>query len=334
MRLPTSRWTIAGVGAIVVVLLTTLILVRVTDHPVAARTGLASNAAVAADGLHPPWYGLKVLGGDTQFTGSPAAAAPPSTAAAGILVDDDTHRILWQRNPHTQLAPASTIKLLTAMVVLENYSPDTLITATPAGLFTAGDETKMFIDPGDKLTVQELLTGLLMVSANDAADVLAVETVGLQKFVAAMNAQADALGLKDTHATSPVGLDEDGLYSSAYDLAVLASTDYNQWPLFRTIVATQQTDLPASDLHGDFQLTNVNQLLTMYPAAVGVKTGYTGNAGNCLVSMAVRDGHRLISVLLNEPTQIFATSRALLDWGFTQEGLPTQLPPPTPAPAH
>src|SRR5262249_49877457 len=161
--------------------------------------------------------------------------------------------------------------------------------------------------------------GLLMVSANDAADVLAVDTVGLEKFVAAMNAQASALGLKDTHATSPVGLDDEDMHSSAYDLAVLAAIDYDRWPLFRTIVGMQPAQLRESALHGTFDLTNVNLLLPMSPAAVGVKTGYTGNAGDCLVGMAVRDGHRLISVLLNEPNQLYSESRALLDWGFTQE---------------
>jgi D-alanyl-D-alanine carboxypeptidase (penicillin-binding protein 5/6) len=123
------------------------------------------------------------------------------------------------------------------------------------------------------------------------------------------------------------------MYSSAYDLALLATLDYEHWPLFRELVDTQQTVLPASADHGAFELTNVNLLLTMYPPAVGIKTGYTGYAGDCLVGMAVRDGHRLISVLLGMQAYPFAQSRTLLDWGFTQEGLPSQLPPPTPTPA-
>lgn len=329
MRLPRPRWTLAGIGVIVIVVLASLLLSRAVG-PSAARA--SSHPVSASDVARKPWYGLTVLRDHVVFTGSPTATPPPITATAGILVDIDTGEILWQRNPHEQLAPASTIKLLTSMVVLQNFPATKLITATPNALFAGGDETRMLIDPGEKLTVQELMTGLLMVSANDAANVLATETVGMEKFVAAMNAQAAALGLRDTHATSPVGLDDDNMYSSAYDLAVLAALDYTRWPLFRTIVDTQQTVLPASSLHSEFELTNVDQLLQLYPAAVGIKTGYTGNAGNCLVGLAVRDGHRLLSVLMNEPDYIFATSRTLLDWGFTQEGLPTQYPTPTPKP--
>lgn len=332
MRLPRSRWTIAGIGALVLVVVTTLLLVRATAAVPPVAAGLAANPVVAADGSRTPWYHLNVLRDHMQFSGNPAAGPPPNDAFAGILVDLDSRRILWQRNEHEQVAPASTIKLLTSMVVLQNFRPDHLVTATPEALFTASDETRMYIDPGERLSVEELLTGLLMVSANDAADVLAINTVGMERFVAAMNAQASALGLHETHATSPVGLDDPDMHSSAYDLAVLAALDYEHWPLFRSIVATQQATLPASSLHSAFELTNVNLLLTMYPPAVGIKTGYTGNAGDCLVGMAVRDGHRLISVLLGVPGLIFSTSRELLDWGFTQEGLPTQLPSSTPAP--
>lgn len=329
MRLPRSRWSLAGIGVIVIVVLASLLLSRAVG-PSAA--GAASHPVSASDATRKPWYGLNVLHDRVVFTGSPTATPPPISATAGILVDIDSGEILWQRNPHEQRAPASTIKLLTSMVVLENFPPTKLITARPSALFAGGDETRMLIDPGEKLTVQELMTGLLMVSANDAANVLATETVGMTKFVAAMNAQAAALGLHDTHATSPVGLDDDTMYSSAYDLAVLATLDYTHWQLFRSIVDTQQTVLPASPLHSEFELTNVDQLLQLYPAAVGIKTGYTGNAGNCLVGLAVRDGHRLLSVLMNEPDYIFATSRTLLDWGFTQEGLPTQFPTPAPTP--
>lgn len=328
MRLPRSRWTAAGIGAIVIVVLAVLLV-----HGTAPSAARASSHPVSAtDATRTPWYGLTVLRDHVVFSGAPAATGPPITATAGILVDIDTGQILWQRNPHEELPPASTIKLLTSMVVLENFPPAKLITATPDALFAGGDETTMHIDPGEKLTVQELMTGMLMVSANDAANVLATKTVGMDKFVAAMNAQAAAVGLQDTHATSPVGLDDDSMYSSAYDLAVLATLDYTHWPLFRSIVDTQQTVLPASSLHGEFDMTNVDQLLQLYPAAVGIKTGYTGNAGNCLVGLAIRDGHRLLSVLMNEPDYIFATSRTLLDWGFTQEGLPTQYPTPTPKP--
>jgi D-alanyl-D-alanine carboxypeptidase len=188
----------------------------------------------------------------------------------------------------------------------------------------------MGVHAGEVLNVGELLTGLLTVSANDAANVLAIDTVGMTRFVAAMNAEVDALGLHDTHVTSPVGLDDPAMYSSAFDLATLAAVDMNNFPLFRSLVATQSVVLPASALHSSFYLNNVNLLLRMYPAAVGVKTGYTGNAGACEIGMAQRNGHRLIDVILDGDL-VYSTSRRLLDWGFTQEGLASQLPPPSPS---
>ena len=114
--------------------------------------------------------------------------------------------------------------------------------------------------------------------------------------------------------------------------AVLAAIDVTRWSLMRQIVATQYTVLPATASHPPFYLNNLNLLLHIYPAAVGIKTGYTGNAGNCLVGMAVRNGHHLISVLLDASSYIYSQSRALLDWGFVHEGLPTQLPTPSPSP--
>jgi D-alanyl-D-alanine carboxypeptidase (penicillin-binding protein 5/6) len=317
---------------VVVIVLVATLLAACGPGRLAAAGG-STHPEVAADATRAPWYGLRTLNDHLAFYGTPTATPPANDSVTGILVDIDTHQILWQRNPHQEVPPASTMKLLTSMVVLENYNPERRITATPDALFAASDETVMHIDPGETLTVRELMTGLLMVSANDAANVLATDTVGMQKFVGAMNAQASAIGLKDTHATSPVGLDDPDMYSSAYDLALLATLDYEHWPLFRELVDTQQTVLPASADHGAFELTNVNLLLTMYPPAVGIKTGYTGYAGDCLVGMAVRDGHRLISVLLGMQAYPFAQSRTLLDWGFTQEGLPSQLPPPTPTPA-
>ena len=333
MPLRISRWTLAGIGAVVALVPATLLL----SHGGAPRVDADASArrpGAALDAVHQPWYGLRLLLDQDGFSDSAPEKAPPfvPNAAAGILVDIDTHQILWQSNAHRQLPPASLIKLLTAMVVLENYKPDALITVRPDALFQAGDESKMYLKAGQTLTVAELLTGLLTVSANDAADVFAQDTVGMEKFVGAMNAQAAALGLHDTHATSPVGLDDPATYSSASDLATMAAIDYKHWALFRQVVDTQYTVLPATATHPIFYLNNLNLLLSMYPAAVGIKTGYTGDAGNCLVAMAVRNGHSLISVLLNAP-YVYGQSRKLLDWGFVQEGLPTQLPTPSPSPS-
>lgn len=333
VRLP--RWALGGIGA-AVILLPLIALLALRGAAPAAVTAAATSIGgrTATDVTRAPWFGMRLLIDPIQFS-EPATAAMPQphvSARAGILVDLDTRTVLWEHDANDEVPPASTIKLLTAMVALENFSPDQMITVTQDALGQAGDETKMGLKAGQQLSVADLLTGLLTVSANDAADTLASDTVGLERFVGAMNAQVAALGLRDTHATTPVGLDAPAMHTSAYDLAVLAAVDWTEWPLVRQIVAARYTVLPATATHPVFYLDNLNLLLSMYPAAIGFKTGYTGNAGNCLVAMAVRGGHHLISVLLNAPSYVYAQSRALLDWGFVHEGLPTQLP--TPSPSH
>ena len=316
----------------------TLLLLR-PHAPAITTAGVAAAAAQAtpvsaAVATQQPSTGLRLLTADVAFSqGRAVPRNPPLVhAAAAILVDPDTGRILWQQSARTRLAPASTVKLLTALIALENFSPDRAITVTPDALGQSWDESKMGLQPGNTLSVRELLTGMLTVSANDAAQALAVDTVGLSRFTAAMNAEVAALGLHDTHVTSPVGLDDPATYSTAYDLAAIAAVDMDAFPLLRDIVSQQYTVLPATATHPAFYLNNINLLLRMYPAAIGVKTGYTGNAGACEIGMAQREGHRLIDVILDGDL-VYGTSHKLLDWGFTQEGLPTQLPPPTPSPS-
>ena len=301
---------------------------------VASASTLKSGAAAERG----RWFDLTTLDQPRSFQPAPhtLGGAPPAAATAGILVDIDTHQILWSSNPHESLPMASTTKEMTALVVLQNFSPDTVVTITADALHQDWDETRMGLTAGEKLTVRELLYGMLLVSANDAATALAVDTVGMERFVAAMNAEEVALGLHDSHFATPVGLTAPGQYASPYDLAVIGATAYDRFPLFRQIVGTHDFELPAGPTHKDYQLHNLNQLLDKYPAAVGIKPGWTGDAGACLVGMAVRNGHRLISVLLHADYPA-ATEAQLFDWGFATEGLPRLLPPPptpTPAPPH
>ena len=322
------------IGAIAVAALTAAVVLA--TRPSAPTPAVAAHrVATATDAANlprPPWYGMRVLEDPTSFHEGPArSGAPAIPTAAGILVDADTGEILWQENAHAQLPPASTTKILTALVALENFSPDRTVTITESALHQAPDETVMGIAAGQTYTLRELLTGMLIVSGNDAATAVAEDTVGVERFVGAMNAQAAALGLSDAHFTSPVGLQDADHHASAYDLAVISAVAVRHFPLFASIVATQETTLPATIGHPAFDLHTVNLLLAMYPYAVGIKPGWTGAAGNCEVGMAVRDGHRLISVLLDADYD-FRNSARLLDWGFVQEGLPTTLPTPAPSP--
>lgn len=302
-------------------------------HPQAAPAAARSGGG-ATDVITPtptPVPVLNLLHQRVAFTDDSAqhAGAPSVKASSGILVDVTTGTILWERDPHAARPPASTTKVLSTMVALENFAPDRVVSITADALHQAGDETVMGLQPGQQLTVQELLDGMLTVSANDAATAMAVDTVGMDVFVNTMNRQLAALGLHDSHFVTPVGLDDPQQYASAYDLAAIASLDVAEFPVFRQIVSQTEIDLPPTAQHPAFYLGNLNRLLRIYPAADGIKPGYTGDAGACLIGMAERDGHRLISVVMNAP-ELYTDSRDLLDWGFVQLGMPSLLPTPAP----
>ena len=306
---------------------------------------LSAKGTVAAPAAHQaapspvapnpqPWFDLNVASADIGFWQPDAlpAGAPAIKAKAGILVDVTNGEILWAQDPHEALPPASLTKVLTALVALENLSPDQEVTITSDALGQSWEDSVMGLKAGEILTVQELLEGMLLPSGDDAASALAVDTVGQARFLAAMNAQEAQLGLHDSHFSNTSGLDDPGLYASAYDLAAITDYTYTHFPLFDQIVGTRTIVLPATADHPEFWLGNLDALLWDYPAAVGVKPGDTGNAGACLIGMAVRGGQTLLAVLLNADYPARLEAR-LLDWGFAQEGLPPLLPPtPTPSP--
>jgi D-alanyl-D-alanine carboxypeptidase (penicillin-binding protein 5/6) len=319
--------------AVLVVLATICTFALASGHAgpsASVRARAATNTA--ADLPRAAWYGMRLDTEPVRFVAGPSSGSPPVLSArGGVLVDIDSDTILWQQDAHLHLPPASTAKVLTALVALENLDPSQQVTVTPDAVHLTWDESRMGLAAGQTLTVRELLIGMLLVSGNDAANALAGDTVGSERFVGAMNAQVAALGLHDSHLTTPVGLDDPGQYSSAYDLAAIAAAAVRRFPLFGAIVAMRSADLAATASHPEFQLQSINLLLGMYPPAVGIKPGWTGSAGYCEVAMAVRDGHRLLSVLLNAPYS-YSQSRRLIDWGFVQEGLASTLPTPTPAP--
>ncbi len=281
-----------------------------------------------------PWFDMRVATAHINFSEPPVmpTGAPPMRAAAGILVDVDTGAILWAKNPNKSLPPASMTKVLAALIALENFDPDQPVTITRSALGQSWDDTVMGLKAGEVLSIQELLEGMLLPSGDDAASAIAVDTVGLPRYLAAMNAQITAFGLEGANFTNTSGLDDPGLYITPYDLAVIATYVEEEFPLFDRIVATRNMVLPATAGHPRFYLHNLDSLLDDYPAAVGIKPGWTGNAGACLIGMAVRGDHRLLAVLMNAAYPAQLESR-LLDWGFRVEGLRPLLPP-TPAPRH
>jgi D-alanyl-D-alanine carboxypeptidase len=176
---------------------------------------------------------------------------------------------------------------------------------------------------------------MLKVSANDAAWAIADGTVGRAQFIAAMNAEAGRLGMSHTHFENPVGYpDNSSHYSTARDLAVLAQVASSRFPLLAELANAKDAQLPASAGHPAFSLHNIlGQLYREYPSVVAAKSGFTGLAGPCLVALATRGEHHLVSVLLHAP-KVFDHTSALLDWGFTREGLPALLKAPVPLPVR
>jgi D-alanyl-D-alanine carboxypeptidase len=286
-----------------------------------AGVAWVARADVAASGP-PPWIVDSDLDGDTPVQVSAPSLqrvlplAPPRVTAKEVaVVDDDTGLLLYGLNPHAHEAPASTTKIATAIVTLEHAAAlDTVVRVSVDGyaMAAADGSSIMGLGPGQRLSIKTLLYGLLLPSGNDAAEQLAV-SVGDSRgeFISWMNALAtDELGLADTHFVNPSGIDADGHYSSAYDLAQLARRAMRE-DVFRTIVATPEIHLEGFDLVGH------NPLIGAYSGADGVKTGSTDAAGMVLVGSAVHAGHRVYAVVMHSTDELGDTS-ALFNWTWQE----------------
>jgi D-alanyl-D-alanine carboxypeptidase (penicillin-binding protein 5/6) len=245
--------------------------------------------------------------------------APVVTAAAAIVVDTSTRQVLYALNPHDRRAQASTTKITTAMVALQLTRPETAIVVSARAAAVFPDETQMGLNAGETLSLNELLWGAMLASANDAAGAIADGLGGREAFVETMNAQASAWELADTHYVNPAGLDADGHYSSAYDLAILGTHAIEDFPALREIMTAATVRLPATDGHPAFEVENLNKLVTEYPGAIGVKPGWTENAGGCLVGAVTRDGHTLVGAILGTPF-VYTELGALFDYSFGRLG--------------
>jgi D-alanyl-D-alanine carboxypeptidase len=240
------------------------------------------------------------------------AQEPVISARAAAVLDDRCGGLIFSRQAHRRLAPASLTKIAAALVALETADLDETVAVDVDG-FYYGDSTVMGLETGMRLTLRDLLYGLLLPSGNDAAVAIARHIAGdVPDFVARMNAKAKSLGLADTHFTNPHGLDAPGHYSSAYDMAVLARYAMSN-PTFSKIVRTKlwQPRWPGQELW------NGNLLLWLYPESDGVKIGWTEGAGQTMVATAQRDGRRLFVALLGSEDR-YTDAIRLLDWGFQQ----------------
>ncbi len=240
----------------------------------------------------------------------------PSVAAkSAALMEAGTGRILWSQNGEERLPMASTTKIMTALLALEQPDPDESFIVNPQAIRVEG--TSMGLTEGAQVTLRTLAAGMLLASGNDAANAAAVRIAGTQAdFVMMMNRRAAQLGMADTNFETPSGLDGQSHYSTAVDMALLARAALEN-PDFRSLCSRTGLKLRYGNPPCDRWLVNHNRLLKEYSGCIGLKTGFTKKAGRCLVSAAEREGVTLICVTLSDPDD-WRDHAALLDWGFSR----------------
>lgn len=270
-----------------------------------AALAVSAHALVAAPAAAAP--GAEPAGAVTT--------PPDGPARAWLVADLDSGQVLASRDPYARSAPASTIKVLLAMVVLDQVPLNAVIVASPAA---AGVECSCAgVQAGRAYTTRQLLDGLLLVSGNDAANVLADMLGGYRVAVAKMNAKAAAIGARNTRVSSPSGLDGPDQLSATttHDLGMIFRTAMG-YPAFAHIVAQRSALFPAGS--GFKTLVNQNQLLERYPGTLGGKTGFTNIARKTYVAAAERNGRRLLVVQMYGSGDMYGQAIGLFDWGFSR----------------
>ena len=241
------------------------------------------------------------------------AKEPSISAAACVVLEAETGRVLYAKNAHAKLPMASTTKIMTALLAIEHGGLDEVITVPKEASGVEG--SSIYLEVGEHITLENLLYGLMMHSGNDAAEAIALHVSdSIENFAEKMNARAREIGANNTHFVNPHGLPAVEHYTTAYDLALIAAEAMKN-EIFRKIVSTTDRTIPWEGHEWDRVLHNKNKMLYQYQWANGIKTGYTKAAGRCLVTGALRDGMQLVCVVLNCP-DMYEDSAKLLDYGF------------------
>jgi serine-type D-Ala-D-Ala carboxypeptidase (penicillin-binding protein 5/6) len=240
---------------------------------------------------------------------------PVIKAKAVLSLDLDTGNLLYSQNAQTRLPMASLTKLMTILIVLEENSFDEIVTVDPEAVKM--EPAKIYLVNNEKITVEALLKASLIRSANDAAVALAIHNGGsTEKFVEKMNKKAQELGMHNTKFANPMGFDDPEQYTTADDLAILARKVY-QKPFVKQYAAIKETEVANTDGTLKHQLLSTNELFDSYLQVLGLKTGTTDLAGQCLISIVSnQQGHRIMNILLNSPSR-FNESKILSEWIFT-----------------
>ncbi|MBO4260706.1 D-alanyl-D-alanine carboxypeptidase family protein, partial [Streptomyces griseorubiginosus] len=300
------------------------------SSPLSRRAALGLGAAAIPLAPATPAHATTVVGGARLARAGIQGTALPRklTAAAWLVADCDSGEVLASFNAHRRLAPASTLKMLFADTVLKKFAPTERHTVTDAEIADVPSGSSLVgVKAGITYTVEQLWQGVFLRSGNDAVHVLAHMNGGIARTVAQMQAKAEDLQALDTHVVSPDGFDHKGQLSSAYDLTLFARHGLKD-PDFRAYCHTRTADFPAGG-RKTFQIQNTDRLLTgawgvkTYDGLIGVKNGYTSNAGNTFTGAATRGGRTLLVTVMHPRSgynAVYEETAALLDWGFSKGG--------------
>ena len=236
-----------------------------------------------------------------------------TSAKSAVVMDGISGEILYAKNSDERLSMASTTKIMTALLLCEQGDLEKIVTVTREMVYVEG--TSMGLKVGDKVSLNDLLYGMLLSSGNDAANATAIAVGGsIENFVFLMNKKAEELGLNNTHFNTPSGLDGDSHYTTSYDLAKLTLCALNNCDFYKAS-STKTKTVKIGDRK--VTLSNHNRLLSAYDGAIGVKTGFTKKSGRCLVTAAERDGARVIAVTLNDKND-WKDHTEMLNYGFSR----------------
>jgi D-alanyl-D-alanine carboxypeptidase (penicillin-binding protein 5/6) len=257
---------------------------------------------------------------EAQEKAKPVDIAP--NAKSALLIDADTGTVIYEKNSHERLAPASITKVMTMLLIMESLDRGELklnekVTVSEHAASMGGSQ--IFLQVGEEMTVEDMLKGIAMASANDASVALAEKIAGSEEmFISSMNERVKQLGLKDTHFSNTNGLPAKDHYSSAHDIAIM-SKELLKYPMITQYTGKYQ-DYLRNDTENPFWLVNTNKLVRFYQGVDGLKTGYTSEAKYCLTATAIKDSFRVIAVVLGEPNTKTRNAEVsqLFNYAFSQ----------------
>jgi len=240
-----------------------------------------------------------------------AVSAAEVSARSAIVIEASSGTVIFEKDADTRRPMASTTKIMTALCAIESGRLDETVAVSPDAVGVEG--SSVYLEAGDRITLLSLVKALMLESANDAAEAIAIAVSGsVDAFAELMNQKAADLGLADTHFTNPHGLSDDDHYTTARELAMLSAYAMKN-EVFRSVVSTVSERIECGDSYRT--LTNHNKMLRIYDGAIGIKTGFTKASGRCLVSAAERDGVMLVAVTLSAPDD-WRDHEVMLDMGF------------------